>query len=50
MDPVLARQASNVLDLLDRARHVFGGATSPADPPAFSAPPDLERDLGRDTY
>jgi hypothetical protein len=50
VDPVLARQASNVLELLHRARQVFGGETVPADPPAFSTPPDLEGDLGRGSY
>jgi hypothetical protein len=44
---VLHQVTTNVLGLLSRARHLFGGDTPAADPPAFVAPPDLEDDLGR---
>lgn len=36
-----------VLGLVARAQNVFGGATSPAEPPQFAAPVDLEDDLGK---
>lgn len=44
------RLTADVLDALARARTLFGGGTAPADPPAFAAPRDLERDLGRGTF
>lgn len=47
MHTVLHQVTTNVLGLLSRARHLFGGDTPAADPPAFVAPPDLEDDLGR---
>ena len=47
MDAALHEETTNVLGLLNRAQQLFGGQATPADPPAFIAPPDLEADLGR---
>jgi hypothetical protein len=47
VDTALHHEATNVLELLSRTQHLFGGQAPPADPPAFVAPPNLEADLGR---
>lgn len=43
----MQQQTREVLDMLSRAKNVFGGDTPPQDPPAFVPPPDLEQELGR---
>jgi len=44
---LLEQQSKMVLGLVARAQNVFGGTTSPAEPPQFAAPLDLEDDLGK---
>jgi hypothetical protein len=46
VDDALQEQANLVLQVLSRARRVFGADQAPADPPAFVAPADLEQHLG----
>jgi len=46
LNPKLEQQAKTVLGLVARAQNMFGGGTSPATPPEFAAPVDLEDDLG----
>lgn len=50
MDDGVRQQAREVLDVLSRARNVFGGNTTPDRPPAFAPPTDLEQDLGRGLF
>ena len=47
MKSLLEQQSKMVLGLVARAQNVFGGTTSPAEPPQFAAPLDLEDDLGK---
>jgi hypothetical protein len=47
VDIALQQQAGQVLDVLSRAKKVFGGDTTPVDPPSFLPPEDLEQNLGR---
>ena len=46
MENALHHEATEVFELLSRARQVFGGDTPATEPPAFGAPRDLEADLG----
>jgi hypothetical protein len=46
----LRQQASEVLDLVGRAKKVFGGDRAPQRPPTFAAPRDLEDGIARDRF
>ena len=50
MESGLQIQASEVLSLLTRARKVFGGDSTPAAPPTFAAPRDLEDGISREHF
>jgi len=43
----LEQEANTVLELVARARNVFGGNIPPAEPPEFAANRHLEDNLGR---
>jgi hypothetical protein len=50
VDLALEQPTNSVLDVLSRARKVFGGERPPADAPAFVPPRELEDDLGRESF
>ncbi|WP_425004968.1 hypothetical protein [Mycolicibacterium sp. S3B2] len=50
MESGLQQQASEVLDLVTRAKQVFGGDGTPQGPPAFAAPRDLEDGISRERF
>lgn len=47
MNSGLEHEAQQVLGVVSRAQHVFGGEVPPAEPPAFVPRRNLEDDLGR---
>jgi hypothetical protein len=46
VDVSLQQQAKRVLNVVVRAREVFGGGDEPAPPPRLVLRPDLENHLG----
>ncbi|MEY2571389.1 MAG: hypothetical protein QOE63_1739 [Acidimicrobiaceae bacterium] len=50
MDAVNQQMLTDTLRALARAQKLFGGDTSPVDPPVFAAARDLEDGLGRGTF
>jgi hypothetical protein len=50
VDVLLQERASNVLDLLSRARKVLGGDEHQSPPTAFVNRVDLEDDVGRGRF
>ncbi|WP_158220767.1 hypothetical protein [Mycobacterium lehmannii] len=50
MESGLQQQASEILDLVSRAKKVFGGDSVPERPPAFAPPGDLEEAISRDCF
>jgi hypothetical protein len=46
VNPKLKQEVETVLGVVARAQNVFGGDSTPPEPPVFSAPRDLEDNLG----
>jgi hypothetical protein len=47
VNPKLEQEVETVLGVVARAQNVFGGDSTPPEPPAFGAPRDLEDNLGK---